>query len=81
MRKFKKKPLFEIEWIDASHYSSWTQAKECKEDCPINTRTVGWRVPSRKDCIELIMTHTEHDDVSGREVIPRKFIKSIRRIE
>ena len=81
MPKFRKKPLLEIEWIDASHYSGWKDAKDCKKDSPVTTRTVGFKVPSRRDCIVLAMTHNEYDDVSGREVIPRKLIKSIRRIE
>ena len=80
MPKFKKRPLLLVEWEDACHYTSWTDAKNCKDDRPLMTRSVGWKVPSAKNCITVVGSHNEYDDVSGREVIPRKYIKSIRRL-
>jgi len=79
--KFKKRQLLVVEWLDASHYSSWKDAERCIEDSPMLTRTVGWKVPSAKGCITIASSHTELDDVSGRDIIPRKYIVSIRKLE
>jgi len=81
MQKFKKRHLLVIEWVDAARYTSWRQAKECVEDIPMQTRSVGWKVPSPKGAVVVVGSQNEYDDVSGREVIPRKYITSIRRIE
>ena len=81
MVRFKKRRLLVVEWEDASHYSGWTKADECKEDTPMMTRSVGWKVPSPKGCIVIVGSQNEYDTVSGREVIPRKYIKSIRMLE
>jgi hypothetical protein len=82
MAKFRKRRLLVVEWEDAAHTSAWIDASDCKErDIPLATRTVGWKVPSRKDCIVLIQSQSEYDDVCGRETIPRKYIKSIRKLE
>lgn len=80
MPKFKKRQLLVIEWEDAAHYSMWKDAKGCKDDLPMATRSVGWKVPSPKGCIVVVGSQSEFDDVSAREVIPRKYIKSIKRV-
>ena len=81
MPKFKKRQLLVIEWEDVSRYGGWRDAKECKKDTPMLTRSVGWKVPSSKGCVTIVACHNEQDDVSSREVIPRKYIKSIRKLE
>lgn len=81
MAKFKKRPLMVVEWVDATHYSSWKNVKECIEDKLIVVRSVGWKVLSSRDFIELTSSVNEYDDVSARELIPRKNIKSMRRVE
>ncbi len=81
MPKFKKRQLLVIEWEDAAHYTSWRQGKDCREDTPMATRSVGWKVPSPKGCVVIVGSQNEYDDVSGREVIPRRYIKSIRKLE
>lgn len=79
--KFNKRSLIIVEWEDTCTIASWDSDDKAKNDSPLQSQSVGWRLPSPKNVVVLTAMRNEGGNCTGRQIIPRGCIKSIRRLE
>lgn len=73
-----KYPLVEVTWIDSALNSGWKTrgTSVTYSQC----RTVGYRIPSAKDCVAIAMSVTEDGNFTETMAIPRKAVRLIRKV-
>ena len=77
----RKGLLVMVEWEDASCHTSWYERDETSSLRGINTVSIGWKVKTKKGYIGVAASRNEHEKYTDINVIPRKNIISIRKLE
>ena len=75
-----KRPLVVVEWEDTTSRGSWVDEKDADFKCCL-VYSVGWKMKATPKHIVLSAMRADNGDCSERTKIPRKGIKSIRRVE
>ncbi len=78
----RKRSIYIVEWEDIASASFWHKEDDTESHAPIVCKSVGWKVkPHKKGYISLAQSRSEHNSCSDVTTIPKKAIKSMRRLE
>ena len=77
----QKRSLLVVEWDDVTTCTTWHAESRCKEETPIRTYSVGWRLPASKGNVAITPMRAEYGKCNDIQIIPRGCIRNIRRVE
>ena len=78
----RKRPLIVVDWEDISADSGWHREDDLDDCFPHSCRSVGWKMKSEKGILRIASTRCEYTNkCADIVVIPKKNVKSIRRLE
>lgn len=75
-----KLPRVLVEWVDATTVSGWWDMEGFKQKVPITVHTLGYLLPPHKEFVRIAPTVGAHGAFADPWMIPRVWIKSIKRI-
>ncbi|MFA5378215.1 MAG: hypothetical protein WC455_20850 [Dehalococcoidia bacterium] len=77
-----KRPLIVIEWEDmTTDTQGWKMENSLIKDEPLLCTAVGWQIPSDRQYVFLATMRSSSGRCTDVHQIPRKAIKSLRRVE